>query len=135
MTAPVVPSSHQDLLATQTAMLATIGLDGLPQVTAVAFMWDNKDRLFKISLNDSRQKARNLRRNPAATLFILDPDNRYRTLEIRAHAEMLSDEDFSFAAIAGAKYGKDFHDIDQPGETRSMVFFHPLRIVATDLSR
>jgi PPOX class probable F420-dependent enzyme len=128
------PASHRDLLETSTAMLATIGPDGTPQVTAIAFTYYEADDLIKISLNDSRQKARNLRRNPRATLFILDPENRFRTLEVRARAELSPDPDFAFAKIAGGRYGKDFHDNDLPGQTRSIVVFHPERIVATDLT-
>jgi PPOX class probable F420-dependent enzyme len=128
------PASHRDLLDAATAILATVGPDGTPQVTAIAFSYDESDDLIRISLNDRRQKARNLRRQPRATLFILDPDNRFRTLEVRARAEVSPDPDFAFAKIAGSKYGKDFHDNDQPGETRSIVVFHPDRVVATDLT-
>ncbi|MEF9901655.1 PPOX class F420-dependent oxidoreductase [Streptomyces sp. P9-A2] len=131
---PRVPATHQDLTKAMTATLSTIGPDGLPQVTAIAFHYDEGDGLFRISLNDSRQKARNLRRNPLATLFVMDPENRFRTLEIRADVQLEPDADFSFAAEAGAKYGHDFHDHDLPGQTRSKVTFHPRRIVATDLT-
>lgn len=128
------PASHRDLLEGSTAILATVGPDGTPQLTAIAFTYYESDDAIRISLNDTRQKARNLRRNPRATLFILDPQNRFRTLEVRARAELSPDPDFAFAKVAGSKYGKDFHDNDRPGETRSIVEFHPDRIVATDLT-
>ncbi|MGW1545853.1 TIGR03618 family F420-dependent PPOX class oxidoreductase [Streptomyces sp. NPDC002346] len=131
---PEVPASHLDLTRAMTATLSTIGADGVPQVTAIAFHYDETDGLFRISLNHSRQKARNLRRTPLATLFIIDPGNRFRTLEVRADVELEPDADFSFAAEAGAKYGHDFHDHDLPGQTRSKVTFHPRWIVATDLT-
>lgn len=129
-----VPESHLDLTHATTASLSTVSPDGVPQVTAIAFHYDEDSGRFQISLNDVRQKARNLRRNPVATLFIVDPENRFRTLEVRADVELEPDTDFSFAALAGARYGHDFHDLDGPGETRSKVTFHPRRIVATDLS-
>jgi PPOX class probable F420-dependent enzyme len=131
----VVPESHRDLLDTHTAILVTNGPDGRPQVTAVAFYHDNADDLVKISLNDTRQKTRNLRRDPRATLFILDPANRLRTLEIRADAELLADPDLEFCRTAGAKYDADFHRHDKPGETRSQVVLHPTKVNAGDLSR
>ncbi|MFE9924347.1 TIGR03618 family F420-dependent PPOX class oxidoreductase [Streptomyces sp. NPDC005774] len=131
---PRVPATHHDLTKAMTATLSTIGPGGVPQVTAIAFYYDESHGLFHISLNDSRQKARNLRRTPLATLFVMDPENRFRTLEIRADAQLEPDADFSFAAEAGKKYGHDFHDLDGPGETRSKVTFHPRRIVATDLT-
>lgn len=128
--APTIPQSHRDLLLAHTAILATNGRDGLPQVTAVAFHHDAARDLVQISLNDTRQKTKNLRRDPRATLFILDPDNPYRTLEIRATVELEPDPDFAFAALAGARYGQDFHRHDLPGETRSIVTLHPVRINA-----
>ena len=85
---------------------------------------------MKISLNTTRQKTRNLTRNPAATVLILDLANPYRFLEIRGDAEVVPDEDYSFAARAGAKYGEDLRDRDQPGETRVAVTLHPTRVNA-----
>jgi PPOX class probable F420-dependent enzyme len=131
----VVPESHRHLLDTHTAILATNGLDGLPQVTAVAFYHDKADDLVKISLNDTRQKTRNMRRDPRVTLFILDPDNRLRTLEIRARAELIPDPDLEFCRTAGAKYHADFHRHDRAGETRSQVVLHPIKVNAADLSQ
>jgi PPOX class probable F420-dependent enzyme len=125
-----VPESHVDLLDTQTAILTTNGADGLPQVTAIAFFYDKSDGLVKISLNDTRQKTKNLRRDPKATLFILDPANAYRTLEIRGQVEVLPDPDLAFAVTAGAKYGQDFTLYDQPGDTRSIIVLHPLKVNA-----
>jgi hypothetical protein len=101
----------------------------------VAFYHDKADDLVKISLNDTRQKTRNLRRDPRATLFILDPDNRLRTLEIRAEAELIADPGLEFCRTAGAKYNADFHRHDRPGETRSQVVLHPAKINVADLSQ
>lgn len=129
----VVPESHRDLLETDTAILATNGPSGLPQVTAVAFYHDKADDLVKISLNNTRQKTKNLRRDPRVTLFILDPANHLRTLEIRAEAELIPDPDLEFCRTAGAKYNSDFHRHDQPGETRSQVVLHPVRVIASNL--
>lgn len=134
-TLPQVPETHLDLTRAMTASLSTIGADGVPQVTAIAFHYNESDGLFQISLNDTRHKARNLRRNPVATLFIVDPDNKYRTLEVRADVTIEPDPDFAFAAVAGARYGHSFHDLDGPGETRSIVTFLPRRIRVIDLSR
>lgn len=133
MSDPTVPDAFRDLLAAPVATLATTGSSGFPQLTAVAFLHDDADDLIKISLNDTRQKTKNLRRDPHTNLFIIDPANPYRTLEIRAVAELTPDTDFSFCARAGAKYGQDFRVHDQPGETRSIVTLRPVRIVGTDI--
>jgi PPOX class probable F420-dependent enzyme len=128
-----VPESHLDLLDTRTAILATNGASGKPQLTAIVFLYDKEDGLVKMSLNDKRQKVKNMVRDPSATFFILDPENSGRTLEIRGNVEITPDPDFAFCALAGAKYDSDFRRNDQPGETRSVVTLHPTRIVATKL--
>src|SRR5271154_1196927 len=68
-----IPEAFRDLLDVKVAILATHGHDGAPQVTAVWFLHDKSSDQIKLSLNDKRQKVKNLRRNPHATLFILDP--------------------------------------------------------------
>jgi len=95
------PKSHQDLLKTDVAMLATIGRDGYPQVTALWFLFDN-DGMLKLSLNTTRQKVKNLQSHPECTFFVLDTANPYRTLEVRARAEIRPDADYAFAKKLGA---------------------------------
>jgi PPOX class probable F420-dependent enzyme len=129
-----VPDSHRDLLDALTAVLATNGANGLPQVTAVGFLHDPEDDLIKISLNDTRQKTKNLRRDPQTTFFVLDLNRPYRTLEVRAEAELIADTDLAFAKKAGVKYNADFTRQDRPGETRSIVVLHPVKINVADMS-
>jgi PPOX class probable F420-dependent enzyme len=122
------PESHQDLLKADVATLATIGQDGYPQVTALWFLFD-EDGMLKLSLNTSRQKVKNLRDHPECTLFILDTSNPYRTLEIRARAEIIPDADYAFAKKLSAKYGgADFWANDRPGEMRVVVLLHPVKV-------
>ena len=75
------PPSHRDLLDAQVATLATIGGDGFPQLTEVWFI--HEDGELKLSLNDSRLKTRNLRKQPKSSLMILDLENPYRYLVVR----------------------------------------------------
>ncbi|MFN8636921.1 MAG: PPOX class F420-dependent oxidoreductase [Chloroflexota bacterium] len=133
-TVPTVPATHADMLQSDIAMLATIGASGVPQVTAIWFLAD-EDGLVKLSLNTARQKVKNLQRTPECTLFFLDRANPRRTLEIRARAEVVPDPDYVFGDKLGKKYGTDVRTRDKPGERRVMVILHPVRIVATDLSR
>jgi PPOX class probable F420-dependent enzyme len=129
MTLPAMPASHRDLLDTnQVAILATTGPDGAPQVTASWFLAEG-DRTVRMSLNTARQKVKNLMRRPQSTLFFLDPANPYRTLEIRARAEIEPDPDYVLADRVGAKYGgADARTMDQPGETRVVVTFVPVKV-------
>ena len=127
------PESHRDLLASDFAVLATLGRDGHPQLTAVAFLLDEDDTV-KLSLNTARQKVKNLRQRPECTLFIVDRANPYRTLEVRARAELAPDEDYAFAAKVGRKYNSDLRDMDQPGESRVVVTLRPAKVNTTGLS-
>ena len=128
---PDVPASHRDLLDAQVATLATVGADGRPQVSAVWFLHD--DGQVRISLNTSRQKTKNLVRNPAASLLVLDLSNPYRYLELRGDAEIEPDPDYAFADRVGAKYGADLRAHDRPGEGRVVVTVHPVRVHAVDM--
>jgi PPOX class probable F420-dependent enzyme len=127
-----IPASHRDLLSAPVATFATIGPDGHPQLSEVWFLAE--DGTIALSLNAVRQKVRNLRRNPACTLFILDLANPGRYLEIRGDAELAPDDDYAFARRVGAKYGTDLRRMDAPGESRVVVTIHPIRVNAVDLS-
>src|SRR4051812_17576410 len=64
-----IPESHRDLLDTPVATLATVGRDGLPQLTVVWFLLEDGD--VRVSLSNDRVKTRNLRERPACSLLIL----------------------------------------------------------------
>ena len=129
MSTPRIPESHRDLLDSPIVTLATVGPDGAPQVTAIWFLVDD-DGTVAVSLNSTRQKTKNLRRNPVGTLFFVDPANPYRTLEIRAQAEIRPDPDYAFADRLKGKYGPgvDVRGNDKPGETRVAIRFIPTHV-------
>ena len=103
-----IPASHRDLLDTnQVGIVATIGPNGVPQVTASWFLAE-EDGTVRMSLNTARQKVKNLMRRPESTLFFMDPANPYRTLEIRARAEIERDPAGVSVLLA--------HRASQPGE-------------------
>jgi PPOX class probable F420-dependent enzyme len=129
---PAIPASHHDLLEASVGILATIGPDGRPQQSAVWFLADGDT--IRISLNSSRQKTANLRRNPAVGLLILDLEHTYRYLEVRGDATVDDDPDYVFADRVGAKYGADLRVHDQPGQTRIVVTLVPTRVNAVDTS-
>jgi PPOX class probable F420-dependent enzyme len=60
-----------DLIAARhQAVLATIRRDGRPQMSNILYVWDPAARVARISTTASRAKARNLRRDPRATLNV-----------------------------------------------------------------
>lgn len=119
-----VPESHLDNIgSSQVVTIATNGTDGRPQVTAMWFLADEAGNVT-LSPNTSRQKTKNLQRDPRVTLLFLDPANPYRTVEIRATAKIEPDPDYVTAAAVGAKYGvADLRQMDGPGESRVSVTF------------
>lgn len=122
---PLIPASHADLLTGHPVSMATIGPDGFPQVTAVtARLLD--DGLVHTSLNERRQKYKNLLANPRATLLAIDPAVRLRTLEVRAEVELIEDvgKEWSRAFMTP---GFDFETVDGPAR-RFHVIFHPIKV-------
>jgi PPOX class probable F420-dependent enzyme len=130
--AATIPDSALDLLDSDTAILATIGPDGRPQLSAVWFLAEGDD--IRVSLNSSRQKVKNLRANPAVTFFVLDPVRPSRYLEIRGDAEIAEDPGYAFADQVGPKYGADLRAYDGPGQSRVVVTVHPVRVNAVDMA-
>jgi PPOX class probable F420-dependent enzyme len=123
-----VPATHTDLLeGPHTAVLTTVGADGLPQSTAVWYLVD--DGVLKTSITTDRQKYRNLVRNPRATLFIADPANPYRTLEVRATIELAPDPDKVLLPKFAEAYSTPIEMLDTPGD-RVIATFTPVRVVA-----
>ncbi len=87
----MIPESHLDILAAESyAHLSTVMPDGTPQVTPV---WVDHDGREAILLNTARgrQKERNIRANPKVGVSVLDPDDPYRYVSVRAEAELIED--------------------------------------------
>jgi PPOX class probable F420-dependent enzyme len=126
------PESHRDLLDAQVATLATIGEDGLPQLTEIWFLLDEGE--LRLSLSTSRRKTRNLLQRPQCSLLILDLENPYRYLEVRGTARIEPDDDYAFAGKVGAKYDADLKAFDKPGQRRVMVTIEPANVYALDMT-
>ena len=123
---PTIPESHRDLLDLPVVTLGTIGPDGRPQLTEVWFLAEDDE--VKLSLNTSRQKVRNLQRDPRCSVLLLDLANPYRYVEVRGDADITPDDDYAFADRVGEKYGADLRENDRPGETRVVVTVRPTRV-------
>ncbi len=123
-----IPENFRDLLGAKAlAHIATIGPEGEPQSNPVWFGWDGTHVLF--SQTKTRQKYRNVQRDPRIALSITDPQNPYRYLEIRGRvARIEDDQDLSFINSMAKKYlGKDKYPWHQPGDERVVIHVQPER--------
>jgi PPOX class probable F420-dependent enzyme len=92
------------------ASVATLGPDGAPQNSVVWIAREGDVVLF--SSAESRQKARNLRRDPRISLSVFGLADPYTSVEIRGTAEILPDEGKRLPHELSHKY----LGIDPPGE-------------------
>jgi len=129
MADPTIPSSHRDLLETPIPVaLATIGSTGHPQVTAIWVLLEG-DHIVT-SVTTARQKAKNLAAHPQATIFVIDPANPYRTLEVRGDVTIEPDPDLITLSKVVTAYGSDLSSFGGPLEGRVTVTLRPTHVVA-----
>lgn len=118
----MIPDSHIDLVPKPSfAHVATIGPDGEPQSTPV---WiDGDERRVSFSQTTTRQKYRNVQREPRIALSMIDLENPYRYLEVRGRViEITDDDDNAFIDAMARKYlGQETYPYHQPGDQRVVV--------------
>ena len=122
----VIPESHADILQQKVlAHVATIGPNGEPQNNPVWF--DTQDGYIRFSQTTTRQKIRNLQRDPRVALSFVDENNPYRYLEIRGTVERIDpDPDYAFINSMAKKYlDQDVYPWTQPGDERVVVVVRP----------
>ncbi|MEA2448022.1 MAG: uncharacterized protein QOK47_1659 [Actinomycetota bacterium] len=121
-----IPEKYADILDKKVfAQWATIGPTGEPQVNPVWFDFDGEHIL--ISQTKTRQKFRNVKRDPRVAISFLDPDNPYRYLEVRGEVvDITDDEGNAFINKMAQKYlGQPEYQWHQPGDERIVVRIQP----------
>ena len=124
----VIPEAYADLVERPVlAHVATLGPNGEPQNNPVWFEWDGQH--FKFSQTKSRQKLKNVGREPRVAISLLDPANPYRYLEIRGRVVRVDeDPDYAFIDKMARKYiSQDKYPWHQPGDQRVVVVVAPER--------
>jgi PPOX class probable F420-dependent enzyme len=124
----IIPEKFLDLFEKKAfANLATMMPDGTPQVTPVWVDFDGTHLL--VNSARGRQKDKNMERNPAVALSILDPDNPYRYLEVRGRIDEITEEgaDAHIDKMAKKYLGLDRYPNRQPGEVRVLYKIRPQR--------
>jgi PPOX class probable F420-dependent enzyme len=124
-----IPDAFKDLLQKRAfASLATVGADGAPQVTPVWVDFDGTHIRFNTARG--RVKDRNLTRNPAVALAIIDPDNPYRYIQIKGRIAEVTEAgaDGHIDALAKKYTGQDRYAHRRPGEVRVTYKVVPDRV-------
>jgi len=123
-----IPTNYLDLFQKKAfASLATSMADGTPQVTPVWVDFDGTHVL--VNSARGRQKEKNMGRNSAVALVILDPDNPYRYLEIRGKVVEVTEQgaDAHIDKMSKKYMGKDKYPYRRPGEVRLIFKIAPAR--------
>ena len=121
---------YGDLLSADRKAVANLGTvmpDGSPQVTPVWFDFDGK--YFRVNSAKGRVKDRNMRRNPAVSLAIVDPANPYRYLGVQGRVVEITEQgaDAHIDSLAKKYLGKDRYPFRQAGEVRVIYKIAPER--------
>ena len=116
---------HQPVLA----HVATVNSDGTPQSTPVWIDTDGEAVIFNTARG--RRKTRNLERNPAVAVSVVNPANPYEMLEVRGRAELIDEgADAHIDALAQKYLHQETYPFRQPGEQRVIVRVVPENIAA-----
>jgi PPOX class probable F420-dependent enzyme len=108
------------------AVVATVNVDGSPQLTVVWFEW--RDGVMLFNTTEERIKGRNLRRDPRVALTIVDPLNQYRFVTMTGRVELARDwADEDIDRIARRYTGAGFNF--RPGETRVSARLRPEKVL------
>jgi PPOX class probable F420-dependent enzyme len=125
-----VPDKYLDLLTQKKAfaVIATTMPNGTPQVTPVWF--DFKNGQVRVNTAKGRVKARNLKKDAAVALAIIDPDNPYRYVQIRGRvARVTQDGAVAHIDSLARKYlGQDKYTNSAPGEVRLLCEIEPTSV-------
>ncbi len=122
----IIPTDLEDILLKRSfAHVATLGPNGEPQSTPVWIDWDGTH--LKFSQTKSRQKVRNLKRDPRIAVSVHDPDQPYRYLEVRGRVVGFEDDpNNEFINRMAKKYlDVDEYPYHQPGDERIVALVEP----------
>jgi len=113
--------------------IATLMPDGSPQVTQT---WvDTDGQYILINTADSRQKVRNVRRDPRVAVNVIDPGNAYRVASVRGRVVEVTTEgaDEQIDRLAKKYLGQETYPFRNPSEQRVILKIEPAKINASGL--
>ena len=126
--ATVSPGFQKLLREPAYCQLATLMLDGSPQVTQVWVDTDGKHIL--INTAQGRQKERNVRRDPRVAVNVVDPANAWRIAMVRGRVVDITTEgaDRLIDQLAKKYLNEDSYPFRQPEEVRVTMKILPEKI-------
>jgi PPOX class probable F420-dependent enzyme len=121
------PMTHVDLLERPIfSHLATVRPDGSPQSNVMWFDWDGEP--IRFANTKVRQKFRNLVGEPWIAVWMHDPDDPYRSLEVRGVVDSIVDDSSSaFYRQLAVRYG--INTVLDDGDVRVVVTVRPTRFI------
>ncbi|MCL5068377.1 MAG: PPOX class F420-dependent oxidoreductase [Thaumarchaeota archaeon] len=113
------------------AFVATLNKDGSPQVTPT---WvDTDGNYVLINVTPTRQKAKNVRRDPRVAIAVADQSNPYNMISVRGKVveQIAGKEAEEHIDKMAKKYlGQDKYPYRQPNEKRLLLKIEPVSIAA-----
>jgi PPOX class probable F420-dependent enzyme len=108
--------------------VATVGKDGVPQLTPVWCEFDGTHIVFNTARG--RVKDKNLAKNPRLAIAAADPDNPYRYVQVRGRVADVTEQgaDAHIDKMAKKYIGQDRYPWKKPDEVRMIVKILPERV-------
>jgi len=112
--------------------VTTLRDDGSPHTTVVWVDVDTDEVLFNTAVG--RAKERHLRKDPRASLIVVDPQDPYKWVAVSGRAELTTEgADAEIDKLAKKYLGKDEYPWRNPEEERINVRIRPEHVEATGL--
>jgi PPOX class probable F420-dependent enzyme len=124
----MIPESHADLLGEPRFIhLATIGPDGAPQVQPIWTIWDGE--FLRFTTTTTRQKYKNVIKDPHISISVHDPEAPYRYLEVRGVVEQIEpDLGGDFFDVLATRYGMSYDKPIGDREHRVVLVMRPAHV-------
>ena len=124
----VLPAVARTLIDNPTyAVLSTINPDGTPQSTVIWVKRDGDDILF--STMRGLRKARNMERDPRASICVYDPAQPYSYCTIKGNVT-LSDDSIDLVNELSYKYANEPWTSDSPDVERMVCRLTPTHVIS-----
>lgn len=112
--------------------VTTLRSDGSPHTTVVWVDVDTDEVIFNTAVG--RAKERHLRRDPRASMIVVDPQDSYKWLSVSGTAELSTEgADAEIDKLAKKYLGQDTYPWRDPQEQRINVRIHPQHVDAAGL--